>query len=225
MILLSLLLILNTSRCWFPHKLPISLYKTFLKSTHLHQQEFNILIENFEKYKERHETLHLLENQDSRPHDDLLENYSIVKTLHEVRCGKISLSMEQKQKLQELGISVNIRDYQFECFILGLQQYILKNNGKLSIPREFIIPSNSDWPLQTWGMKLGQKVYDARAGRIFKSYEQRKRLGNIGFIWKPGEKAVHLLVSALETFRSIHGHLNVPKHYIIPENSIYNAGV
>ena len=87
------------------------------------------------------------------------------------------------------------------------------------VPRDFVVPKNSLWPEDCWGLKLGSKVSTTRYSTVHSSTECVERLNQIGFIWDPSQKSADLFLVTLRLFKETNGHLNIPKNYVIPDES------
>ena len=91
---------------------------------------------------------------------------------------------EHRKELSELG-------FQYEKQVVGRQgdwetvksaflTYKLLNNGSMEIPFKFVVPSeNSNWPDNTWGVKLGNIVNRIRNRNDYKIH--RSELEEMGF--------------------------------------------
>ena len=58
-------------------------------------------------------------------------------------------------------------------------------HGNLEVPYAFVVPPESPWPEETWGVQLGSKVNNIRCASSFiKGHPQRRReLSELGFRW------------------------------------------
>ena len=88
---------------------------------------------------------------------------------------------EHKKELLELG-------FQYEKVKLSLEWETLKlafltykelNNGSMEMSQKFVVPSDSDWPVSTWGVKLGGVVNNIRSQNQYKLH--RSELEEMGF--------------------------------------------
>lgn len=60
-------------------------------------------------------------------------------------------------------------------------------NGDLLVPQPFVIPENSsDWPEETWGLRLGARVNAIRSQGTFvkTNPSRREELNELGFVWE-----------------------------------------
>jgi hypothetical protein len=109
-----------------------------------------------------------------------------------------------------------------ECFRTYKQLF-----GDLKIPSRFIVPSEDPWPSAGWTVKLGHKVTLIRGTGKFTENQPERRalLDEIGFAWRvrkvpfgvdgvqPGQA-----ILALRFYKQIHGDLEVPPSYVVPNS-------
>jgi hypothetical protein len=84
-----------------------------------------------------------------------------------------------RAELEEMGfdyIDQNFRKWEKAKKALLAYEAIY---GDMEVPRKFIIPDNISWEESLWGVRLGQKAYDIRKSKSFKS--RRQELIEMGF--------------------------------------------
>ena len=93
-------------------------------------------------------------------------------------------------KLKQIGFEfdgkVAANDARFNNVYNALVRY-KELNGDLLVPQPFIIPDDSsDWPEETWGLRLGARVNAIRSqGTFVKTNPARKdQLNELGFEWE-----------------------------------------
>ena len=93
-------------------------------------------------------------------------------------------------KLKKIGFEFNgkvaANDARFNNVYDALVRY-KELNGDLLVPQPFIIPEkSSEWPEETWGLRLGARVNAIRSqGTFVKSNPARKQqLNDLGFEWE-----------------------------------------
>lgn len=111
--------------------------------------------------------------------------------------------------------SINNR-HDFESFCTAVSTYKKLHNGSLVIPRGWAVPPRSLWPKECWNMRLGAKVSATRAGRLYNSTAHTARLNGLGFIWSPAEQMVDRIVRSARAYKSLYGHTDIPRHFIVP---------
>lgn len=85
------------------------------------------------------------------------------------------------------------------------------------MPSKFVVPNSSDWPEQTWGMRLGQTVSNIRRDNVYK--KQREDLINMGFEFTSCKNYKYELIkSALLRYEELHNNLRIPRQYVIPHD-------
>ena len=92
--------------------------------------------------------------------------------------------------------------------------------NSFQVPNDFVVPTSNLWPEDCWGCKLGRKVGSTRSRKIHTSPECVSRINELSFVWDPSQRAVDLLLTTLKSFKLANGHLNIPKNYIIPHESV-----
>eukprot|EP01041_Mallomonas_annulata_P008905 gene8905-18430_t len=91
--------------------------------------------------------------------------------------------------------------------------------GDFRVPVSFIVPHETPWPNDAWGLSLGILVKNVRHGLSFTDVESREYLSNIGFEmrgWRRDQRGFDVIMEALCTYKEIHGHINVPVNFIVP---------
>jgi len=107
--------------------------------------------------------------------------------------------------------------YNFTDFISAVSLYKTLNNGSLVIPKGWTVPCCDPWPQSCWKMKLGVKVTAVRSGRLYRRQAQQSpSLGELGFVWDPSRLGGERLQAALGAFRRLHGHVDVPRDFVVP---------
>ncbi|MDB4123234.1 Helicase associated domain protein, partial [Planktomarina temperata] len=117
------------------------------------------------------------------------------------RRAKDSASTERRQRLDEIGF---VWDPLVEAWEQGFDKLIefKEAGGHCRVPISF----------KQDGFKLGVWVRTQRDQNEM-SYESKKRLDDIGFIWDPYAEAWEEGFSKLLQFKKAEGHVNVPQRY------------
>ncbi|GKY91220.1 hypothetical protein MPSEU_000094600 [Mayamaea pseudoterrestris] len=114
---------------------------------------------------------------------------------------------EMKDKFQRLGLALlggassssntndrataleqeapSVNDLRFQNIITALRRY-KELYGDLLVPQPFVVPkNNSDWPKETWELRLGARVNSIRAQGSFVNNHPERRLvlDELGFVW------------------------------------------
>jgi Fe2+ transport system protein FeoA len=93
-------------------------------------------------------------------------------------------------------------------------------HGDLLIPHKFVVPEGDvRFPVDTWGMKLGQNLMSIRCIGTFA--EHRVKLEELGVNFEV-EKIQHYdflthIYPALEAYKAVHGNLLVPYSFVVSE--------
>jgi len=137
------------------------------------------------------------------------ENRTLGGWLADLRSGRRKIPAPIKRELEAMGIDWRPwRSQQWERRFLELLSYKQKH-GHCNVPIDY-----------RENMELGRWVGTQRMQRHAMSPDRRRRLGEIGFVWKKFEMSPRhdwdYRFQELLAFREKHGHTNVPQRW--PEN-------
>ncbi|OQS07094.1 Carboxyvinyl-carboxyphosphonate phosphorylmutase, partial [Thraustotheca clavata] len=96
-------------------------------------------------------------------------------------------------------------------------------HGNLHVPYRFIIPQNdARWQSEAWNLSLGNIVHKLRQKAASLPAEQRIALETMGFVFGGIKNKISWTdkLNALQAFKTIHGHLNVPGQFKIPSQNL-----
>ncbi|KAF0722163.1 hypothetical protein Ae201684P_020151 [Aphanomyces euteiches] len=98
-------------------------------------------------------------------------------------------------------------------------QYNLQDHTKFTtLPSPFKVPSSSKWSQHLHGCSMNT-TYFRRAYRLgLLEASIVAKLDEIGFVWDDNQHQWSLLMEALEIFKKIYGHVNVPSGFEVPED-------
>lgn len=122
-----------------------------------------------------------------------------------------------KDQLKELGIILgSFKKVSFEVIHQALKVY-KELHGKVDIPIAFVVPSDAPvWPKELWGLKLGAKLVKIRLYGAFAQHRAELEELGVSFDTKKA-KSVNLRL-AIETYKNIHGNLQVPHKFVVPSD-------
>jgi hypothetical protein len=99
-----------------------------------------------------------------------------------------------EEKLKQIGFEthkkLSANDKRFQAVYLALERY-KETYGDLLVPQPFVVPADSsEWPEESWGLRLGARVNAIRSqGTFIKNNSERQdMLDALGFVWTPPEK-------------------------------------
>jgi len=99
-----------------------------------------------------------------------------------------------EEKLQQIGFEtgkkMSANDKRFQAVYVALERY-KETYGDLLVPQPFVVPTDSsEWPEESWGLRLGARVNAIRnQGTFIKNNSERQdKLDALGFVWTPPEK-------------------------------------
>lgn len=95
-------------------------------------------------------------------------------------------------------------------------------HGDLVLPRRFVVPAASDYPTEWHGVDLASNVYKMRWWQlnVQKHPNRVAQLNKLGFCWERLQPEWNLILEALITYSSLHGHLIVPVSFVVPHGNI-----
>ena len=96
---------------------------------------------------------------------------------------------------------LSANDERFRKVLSAMTTY-RKIYGDLLIPQPFVVPENdSQWPEDTWGLRLGARVNAIRSQGTFVNGnpERRAQLDELGFVWSPPKEGGRGRRKAAET--------------------------
>ena len=129
------------------------------------------------------------------------------------------------QRLDSLGFlwQARVNDiYSFDITIRALQEF-KTHYSDYDVPVLFEIPLEESWSADLWSLPLGTLVQNIRHGKSNISSHQYQQLREMGFLFKDVKKEIFMndTLHALEIYREINGHCNVPNAFEIP-SSLYD---
>jgi hypothetical protein len=93
-------------------------------------------------------------------------------------------------------------------------------HGHLDIKQNYFIPAVAEWPVWSHYFPLGALV--ARMRHFHKHQQIRPNTitlyTELGFIWDYRLYKQENMVQALQTFHTLHGHHQVPSHFVVPSD-------
>lgn len=135
--------------------------------------------------------------------------------LKNIKAGSRKTNDQQKAKLINLGFEFSKKTHEkthakvFETFYNELTKY-KEEYGDCLVQAKYISPN---------GYRLGTSVMNVRACRKNLSYDEQKKLENLGFVWRIRERkqSFETLYYHLEKFVQENGHCNIPIAYVTSE--------
>jgi hypothetical protein len=94
--------------------------------------------------------------------------------------------------------------------------------GHCDVPNSFVVPHESPWPEEAWGLRLGETVMNMRSRGDFETQFQRdsRKLEAIDFVLNSRQNHwAKVLLPSLEVFYKLHGHSVVPTKFVVPSES------
>jgi hypothetical protein len=136
-----------------------------------------------------------------------------------IRAGKCYAN--KREDLESIGFNFNSRQScRYEAIRAALMKYKDLNDNML-VPTKFVVPVNDiSWPEETWDIKLGQFVFNIRAGNSYA--DKREDLESIGFDFNPQRQSYkyEAIRVALMKYKDLKGNMLVPRRFLVPVNDI-----
>lgn len=91
-------------------------------------------------------------------------------------------------------------------------------HGDLVIPRRYVVPEDGRFPNAWHGVLLACTVYNMKwwQEHVKRRPERVSQLNELGFVWERLQSEWNLVLEALVTFSSLHGHVLVPHKFVVP---------
>jgi len=146
-----------------------------------------------------------------------LRGYKLGCKITSIRAGITKLTPALRRRLTALGFVW--KDTQRHCGQLAMDEFY-RIHGHSNIPFKYRF--NDDYHVVALrGYRLSDHVSNLRAGAINVSAAERKRLTEMGFVWKPHEQKALLRLKALTEYKQQFGHIRVPYSFRFPMDYEY----
>ncbi|CAK4080710.1 unnamed protein product [Aphanomyces euteiches] len=125
------------------------------------------------------------------------------------------------RQLDALGFVWDLKQHKWQVHVAALRVY-KTIYGDVLVPQAFVLSSSMDWPTETWKLPLGRLVGTWRQTEATMSADKRAELDRVGFVWSLAKTKLFSWADkllALETFRRLHGHVQVPPGFVVPEST------
>ena len=129
-----------------------------------------------------------------------------------------ALSSEDVEELDGIGFAFCGKEWRWKNQIMPAIRTFKEVEGHLKVPYKFVVPSNDAWPERAWELPIGIRINAIRgSGAFLRGYPERKQwLEEQGFVWDVHEKQWKEVVLALEKYKEVEGHLEVPYKFEVP---------
>ncbi|KAE8981097.1 hypothetical protein PR001_g24101 [Phytophthora rubi] len=140
--------------------------------------------------------------------------------VQEIRGGSVG-GNQHKQELEELGFVWDFFEHEWTKRIRPALETFQRLKGHCRVPIPFVVPSDENWPIESWGLRIGSVVSGIRSQGSYSTQVSRDktRLEELGFVWDFYEHQwSDRIMPALETFQRLKGHCRVPKTFVVPSD-------
>jgi hypothetical protein len=138
-----------------------------------------------------------------------------------------TLSQEDFEQLETMGFVWFRSEWIWEQQIVpGLVAY-KEFYGDLEVAKSFVVPVSEDWPELLHGFRLGNAVSSIRSkqAHVEGDPERMQWLADMGFVWDELERQWEVAKDALATYKQLHGDLEVPKGFVVPESEEWQEDI
>ncbi|ETV94230.1 hypothetical protein H310_11909 [Aphanomyces invadans] len=190
-------------------------------------QSWHVTLMALKSYNEQHGHLQVPQSfvvADSTSTDDTTtwppetKGLKLGKVVNRLRVAlkKNTLTEEQQKDLNDVGFEYVARvTWSDKLTALKLYHSI---NGHTNVPTSFKVPlDDPNWPSHLAGIPLGTVVKGLRFHREALPKPRRAQLDQVGFVWSSWDLSWKKRMLALQTYRDIHGDLDVPPEFTVPE--------
>lgn len=123
---------------------------------------------------------------------------------------------EIKQQLNDLGFAWKLSDIRKKSKVQAFQRYKELYNDSLSIPRNFVVPSDSKlWPKDAWGMALGRILFLAQT-KTNKHSDIKSGLKKLGFQFPLND-----ILLGFRAYKRVTNSTDLEDDFVIPESEKY----
>jgi len=141
------------------------------------------------------------------------------------------------QQLDEMGFEWRLRvsqmkeeasNEEYNLVVEALTIYKQQFGSIAEIPNTYVVPSNEMWPERCRGLPLGERVNKIQ---MYETYikdnaERRAELSALGLPFRTtSAERWNNVFGALELYKELHGHLNVPLNFVIPSEAPWDERV
>ncbi|OQR86693.1 hypothetical protein ACHHYP_10237 [Achlya hypogyna] len=122
-----------------------------------------------------------------------------------------------REQLDAIGFVWDHHDLRQQLKISAIQHFYALH-GHTTIHQSFVVPADESWPSQFHGLHLGQYIDYLRRCRNSVSPQVRQMLAPTSFEWDPRAAAWQAKLQAVDVYRALHGHANIPFSFVVPED-------
>lgn len=152
------------------------------------------------------------------PSTAVFEDVRLGNYVRQIRSGKMKITEVQRKKLNDIGFCWKRMNYKKKLKFAEVYELI---TAYVLLHGNALIPSNYETPA---GIKLGQIVSSIRSGVRRTTPEQKKKLNEIGFVWrvrKPGiKKSFEEIYELLKLYVNEYGDCLVPQNFIFHDEKL-----
>jgi hypothetical protein len=139
---------------------------------------------------------------------------NLVTNIRSLKCY-----VDKKEDLLSIGFCYNVSEARYMVVKKALLHYKSMNENIL-VPNKFTIPRNSNWPIELWGIKLGEITSKIRSGMYS---DKENELLSIGFQYFVRKRYDYDTVKeSILIYRELNNDIEIPNKYRITQNdSLY----
>jgi hypothetical protein len=217
----------------------------FVPSNYLFLDEFDLTVWAIRQYKSLYNSLDIQRNFIVPKDTDwpkILWEFELGSFSYKIRTNGVPADkIEKLQELEQIGFELKSDDSKvavrpkrstskseeaiFLKLIEALKLYYSLYGVNSSIPKDFVIPTTSDWPLVLHGFTLGDLIADLTNDFRFisGSEENLRRLYNVGFSWATyvpeysniSNCSFDLVIEGILYYKKVYSSTSIPDDFII----------
>ncbi|ETW06408.1 hypothetical protein, variant 1 [Aphanomyces invadans] len=145
-------------------------------------------------------------------------NIKLGHAVHNLRQNVDDMPANRRDILNSMGFVWDCLELSWDLKLTALQRY-KDLFGDVVVPYGFRVPKHdSQWPKDTWGLKLGHAVHNMHQQGLDMPQDRREALKCLGFVWEYAVDPVtwETNLQALHLYKKFHGHIDVPSHFKVP---------
>jgi hypothetical protein len=146
---------------------------------------------------------------------------SSTKTLDSLHRERAQTKREAKDVQENSPINhTDGMNLPYEITIAGLRAYH-SVHGDLVLPRRYVVPPQTPFPIDLHGVDLSSTVYNMRwwQRNVKEKPARVAELNQLGFVWERLQPEWNLVLEALITYSSLHADLLVPNKFVVPHGT------
>ncbi|KAF0761867.1 hypothetical protein AaE_003382 [Aphanomyces astaci] len=140
-------------------------------------------------------------------------NWKLGYLVDRLRRNKENMSQDRIATLDSLGFIWKLHSHTWHQSMELLATY-KRLFGDVNVPQRYVIPSTDEWPSFGHGVRLGMWVQHVRWRAAAFPKARVAALDELGFVWAAFDERWQVNVKAMQTYKALKGHVNVPRKFV-----------